>query len=61
MRKDADKRIPEEVFHSFGPFEGGTLVNMPDWPGTWTFDVVCRVSDGTDENIWVKAVDRVLD
>ena len=61
VRKDPQRRIPDEVFHTAGPFEGGTVMCMPDWPGDiWSFDICCRVADGTPEPIWVKSLDRRL-
>lgn len=50
-----------EQWHADRPkIDGGTLTNTPAWPGTWVVDVVCRVSDGSDHNIWLKSLDRTI-
>lgn len=61
VRRDPQRRIPDEVFHTMGPFESSSPLCLPDWPGDiWRFDLCCRVNIGTDEIVWVKSLDKRL-
>ena len=61
MRRDPQRRIPDEVLHTRGPFEGRKVLYLPDWPGDiWSFDLCCKVNNKGNEVIWVKSLDRRL-
>lgn len=61
LKRDVLTREIQEQWHADRPaIDGGTLGDSPVWPGTWVIDVVCRVSDGSEHNIWLKALDRTI-
>ena len=61
LKRDMLTRDIHDQWHAHHPkIDGGTLGDTPVWPGTWVVDVICRVSDGTDHNIWLKSLDRTI-
>ena len=61
LKRDMMSRDIVEQWHAERPsIEGGTLGDSPIWAGTWVVDVICRVSDGSDHNIWLKSLDRTI-
>ena len=61
IKRDAETHSVRDVWHSDrNDTEGNTLTNTPAWPGEWELDVVCRVSDGLDSSIWLKATGRAV-
>ena len=61
VKRDPETHKVRDVWRSdSSQAEGNTLINTPAWPGEWELDVVCRVSDGLDSSIWLKATGRAL-
>ena len=62
IKRDPKTRHVAAVWHSpeGSLVEGNTLRDTPAWPGEWTVEIVCRLSDGSDHAIWLKSASRQL-
>ena len=61
VKREAVSHTVLDVWQSdHNDLQSNTLTNTPAWPGEWEVDVVCRVSDGLEGDIWLKATGRSL-
>ncbi|KAK9811298.1 hypothetical protein WJX72_001372 [[Myrmecia] bisecta] len=55
LKRDKSTHKVEATWHCRGPLEGGTVPQIPKWPGICKIDILARVCSGANDSIWLKA------